>query len=71
MSARLILNNKNETKSVIARTRGVSFFINCINVEKISTDVLTTFGYLLLSTSGNLFVLNDNIAVVRPLIGHK
>ena len=38
------------------------------NVEKVTTDVLTTFGCLLLSTSGNLYVLNDNIVVVRPLI---
>ena len=52
--------------SVIARV--LVFLINCINVEKVTTDVLTTFGCLLLSTSGNLFVLNDNIVVVRPLI---
>ena len=57
--------------SGIARARVLVFLINCINVEKVTTDVLTTFGCLLLSTSGNLFVLNDNIAVVRPLIGHK
>ena len=52
--------------SVIARV--LVFLINCINVEKVTTDVLTTFPCLLLSTSGNPFVLNDNIVVVRPLI---
>ena len=54
--------------SVIARARVLVFLINCINVEKVTTDVLTTFPCLLLSTSGNPFVLNDNIVVVRPLI---